>query len=789
MGRLSKYGSTDSLEAGLASRLATQERIGHGLVEETIALRIAGMTCASCVGRVERALNAVPGVTAASVNLATERAAIRGSGSGLERALTQAVLDAGYEAEPIEDGADARDRERTEREAALSSLWRSVLLAGAAAIPLMIVEMGAHLFPEFHHFLAARLGSEPIAIASFLLASIVQFGPGLRFYTKGWPALMRGAPDMNALVMLGTSAAYGYSVVASFAPTLLPEGLDHTYFEAGAVIVTLILLGRWFEAKAKGRTSVAIQRLLTLQAKTARVVRAGVESEIEIAELRLDDVIAVRPGERLAVDGEVIDGASYVDEAMITGEPTPKYTTVGSSVIGGTVNGTGAFRFRATKLGADTLLAQIVRVVETAQASKLPIQALVDRVTHWFVPLVILLAIVTFLAWLIFAPAPALALALVNAVSVLIIACPCAMGLATPTSIMVGTGRAAELGILFRKGEALQTLKEVTVVALDKTGTITKGHPELTDLVVIPGQSEDPTLRLIASVESRSEHPIAQAIVGGATHRGLILSPPVDFAAEPGFGVTGIVDGHPLAVGAARLMSRLGVSIAPFAAQAERLANDGKTPLYAAIDGRLAAIVAVADPIKDTTPAAIAALRDVGMRVVMITGDDRRTALAIARQLGIEEVEAEVLPIDKAAVIARLQADGGTRVAFVGDGINDAPALARADIGIAIGTGTDIAIESADVVLMSGDLRNVPTAIALSRATIANIHENLAWAFGYNFLLIPVAAGALYPAFGILMSPVFSGFAMAISSVSVVTNALRLRRFAPAQTAKSGSGK
>ncbi len=756
-------------------------------VAATIALRITGMICASCVGRVERALGVVPGVVSASVNLATERASIRGAGAGLTHALTQAVAAAGYAAELVDDGAEARDRERAERDAALARLWRSALLAAALAIPLLSIEMGGHLFPAFHHFLAARIGAEFIAMLSFLLASIVQFGPGWPFYAKGWPALLRASPDMNTLVMLGTSAAYGYSVVASFASAWLPAGLDHSYFEAGAVIVTLILLGRWIEAKAKSRTSDAIKRLLTLQAKTARVVRAGVEQEIAIAQLILDDVIAVRPGERLAVDGEVIDGASYVDEAMVTGEPVPAHKTVGSPVIGGTINGTGAFRFRATRLGADTLLAQIVRSVETAQASKLPIQALVDRVTFWFVPLVILLAIATFLAWMIFAPSPAFALALVNAVSVLIIACPCAMGLATPTSIMVGTGRAAELGILFRKGEALQTLEDVTVVAFDKTGTLTKGHPELTDIAVLPGHAQDDVLRLMASVESRSEHPIAQAIVDGAAQRGLILSPPVDFETAPGLGVTGVVDDRRLAVGAARLMERIGVSVAPFAAQAENLANDGKTPLYAAVDGRLAAIVAVADPIKESSPAAIAALREAGMRVVMITGDDRRTAVAIARQLGIDEVEAEVLPIDKAAAIARLQADGPAKVAFVGDGINDAPALARADIGIAIGTGTDIAIESADIVLMSGDLRRLPTAIALSRATIANVRQNLAWAFGYNLLLIPVAAGVLYPAFGILMSPLFSGFAMALSSVSVVTNALRLRRFAPARALPSGS--
>ncbi len=772
-----------SLKPGVTNLMPVAEairRVGYEPLEETVDLKITGMTCASCVGRVEKALRASPGVLDASVNLATERASVRVlGGSGMTGTLIAAIERTGYEAEPARSGAEQTDRERAAREAELASLRRSVILAAIATVPLLVFEMGAHLFEDVHHFLAGSIGDGTVRILSFLLATFVQFGPGLRFYVKGWPALLRGAPDMNSLVMLGTTAAYGYSVVSTFAPGLLPEGTDYTYYEAGAVIVTLILLGRWFEARAKGRTSEAIRRLLTLQAKTARVIREGQEVEVGIDAVRPGDFVVVRPGDKVPVDGEVVEGASYVDESMITGEPVPAQKGVGASVVGGTINKTGAFRFRATKVGADTLLAQIVRTVEEAQGSKLPIQALVDRVTAWFVPAVMAAAALTFLVWLVFGPEPALTFALVNAVAVLIIACPCAMGLATPTSIMVGTGKAAEMGVLFRRGEALQALRDANVIALDKTGTLTKGRPELTDITAAPGFDEPDVLRLVAAVETRSEHPVAEAIVAEARRRGLELPAPASFEAEPGFGVKAEVEGRRVDVGADRLMRQLGLDVSAFSDASSRLADEGKTPLYAAVDGRLAAVIAVADPIKETTPAAVNALHGLGLKVVMITGDNRRTADAIAKRLGIDEVVAEVLPTDKADVVKRLQAGASVRVAFVGDGINDAPALAQADVGLAIGTGTDIAIESADVVLMSGDLRNVPNAIALSAATIRNIQQNLFWAFGYNVVLIPVAAGALYPVFGILMSPIFAGLAMAFSSVSVLTNALRLRGFAP----------
>ncbi|HEY8382872.1 MAG TPA: heavy metal translocating P-type ATPase [Microvirga sp.] len=766
-------GATDAFKLAEAIR-----DTGYEPAEETVELTISGMTCASCVGRVERALAAVPGVLAASVNLATQRATVRTLG-GLTPALIEAVQETGYEAATVQAGGVQTDRERAAREAELASLQRSIILAALGTAPLLVFEMGAHWSTTIHDALHSTVGMDNVRLLSFLIATAVLFGPGLRFHAKGWPALWRRAPDMNSLVSLGTAAAYGYSVVATFAPGLLPQGTAYTYYEAGAVIVTLILLGRWFEARAKGQTSEAIRRLMTLQAKTARVVRDGEEVEVGIETVRVGDVVAVRPGDRVPVDGEVVEGSSFVDEAMITGEPIPVQKSAGAAVVGGTINGTGAFRFRATKVGSDTLLAQIVRTVEAAQGSKLPIQAVVDRVTMWFVPAVIALALLTFAAWLILGPSPALSYALINAVAVLIIACPCAMGLATPTSIMVGTGKAAELGILFRRGEALQALRDATVIAVDKTGTLTKGRPELTDIAVAEGFEENEVLRLVASVETRSEHPVAEAIVAEAHRRGLAPGEPASFEASPGFGVSAIVEGHRIAVGADRMMAQLGLGVAVFADAAARLGDAGKTPLYAAVDGRLAAVIAVADPIKETSPAAIRALQGLGAKVVMITGDNRRTAEAIARTLGIDEVVAEVLPTDKAEAVKRLQAGGAARVAFVGDGINDAPALAQADVGLAIGTGTDIAIESADVVLMGGDLRGVTNAIALSQATLRNIRQNLVWAFGYNVVLIPVAAGLLYPVAGVLLSPIFAGLAMALSSVSVLTNALRLRAFKP----------
>ena len=755
---------------------------------EVVNLAVDGMTCASCVGRVERALMAVPGVIDASVNLAAGTATVRvPAGAAAPAELIAAIERVGYEGRIAEGSSEERAERQAARDRETDHLRRQVTLAGALTLPIIVLDMGSHLVPPFHHWLLGLMSQQTIYLVLFALASIVQFGPGGQFYAKGWPALRRLAPDMNSLVMIGTTAAWGYSVVATFVPGVLPAGAVNVYFEAAAVIVTLILLGRWLEALARGRTSAAITGLLKLQAKTARVLRDGEERDVAIEEVVVGDTVRVRPGEKIPVDGDVLEGSSYVDEAMITGEPVPVEKGEGAEVIGGTINKTGSFTYRATKVGADTLLAQIVRMVEDAQGDKLPIQALVDRVTLWFVPAVMAAAALTFLVWIAFGPEPALTFAVINAVAVLIIACPCAMGLATPTSIMVGTGKAAELGILFRRGEALQTLRDAQAIALDKTGTLTRGRPELTDLAVAEGFERDEVLGLIGAVETASEHPIAEAIVAAARAVRPSLPQARDFEARPGFGVTASVDGRRVAAGADRLMREMGLDVAPFAATAERLGGEGKTPLYAAVDGRLAAILAVADPIKETTPAAIQALHEQGLKVVMITGDNRRTARAIADRLGIDEIVAEVLPGGKVEAIKALQA-GGTRVAYVGDGINDAPALAQADVGIALGTGTDIAIEAAEVVLMSGDLRGVVSALALSRATMANIRQNLVWAFAYNTALIPVAAGLLYPAFGILLSPVFAALAMALSSVSVLGNALRLRRFVPPLAAQRDEG-
>ncbi|NSY58238.1 heavy metal translocating P-type ATPase [Agrobacterium tumefaciens] len=751
---------------------------GYSVDEKTIELDIEGMTCASCVGRVEKALKAVSGVSDASVNLATERATVRVAGNAVSAArLAEAISQAGYKAnEIVADKAKGDEPDR--REAELRGLKISLATSVALTLPVFILEMGSHLVPAIHDFVMETVGMRESWYLQFALTTLVLFGPGLRFFKKGIPALLRVAPDMNSLVVLGTAAAWGFSVVATFVPEILPRGTANVYYEAAAVIVTLILLGRFLEARAKGRTSEAIKRLVGLQAKSARVMRNGETIDVPLQDVATGDVIVVRPGEKVPVDGLVLDGSSYVDESMITGEPVPVTKTAGSEVVGGTVNRNGSFTFRATKVGADTLIAQIIRMVEEAQADKLPIQALVDKVTNWFVPAVMLAALATFIVWFILGPDPALTFALVNAVAVLIIACPCAMGLATPTSIMVGTGRAAEMGVLFRRGDALQTLRDADVIAVDKTGTLTLGKPTLVHFTTTEGFDQDEVLRLVASLESRSEHPIAEAIVEAAKHGGLTLADAAGFEATPGFGVAATVDGRKVEAGADRFMVKLGYDIAKFADDADRLGREGQSPLYAAVDGRLAAIIAVADPIKPTTPEAIAALHALGLKVTMITGDNRRTAEAIARRLGIDEVVAEVLPDGKVEAVKRLAADG-RRVAFVGDGINDAPALAAADVGLAIGTGTDVAIESADVVLMSGDLRGVANAIALSKATIRNIRQNLFWAFAYNAALVPVAAGILYPANGVLLSPVLAAGAMALSSVFVLTNALRLKSFRP----------
>ena len=767
------------------------ERAGFGVVlvdpiDSSIELSIEGMTCASCVGRVEKALKKVQGVQQANVNLATEQAWIQADSSVQADDLIKAVNRAGFDAKLLthnksaQNKTDLSDKKASEQQ----QLMRDLIIAAALALPVFILEMGSHLIPAFHMWVMNTIGQQQSWLLQFVLTTLVLIFPGRRFYQKGIPALLRLAPDMNSLVAVGTFAAYSYSVVATFIPQVLPVGTVHVYFEAAAVIVGLILLGRYFEAKAKGRTSQAIQHLVGIQAKTARVHLDGQVQEVAVAEVVAGSKVEIRPGERVPVDGEVIDGQSYIDESMITGEPVPVMKNTGSTVVGGTVNQNGTLTIRATAIGEDSVLAQIIRMVEQAQGSKLPIQALVDKVTMWFVPVVMLMAVITFLVWFLMGPEPALTFALVNAVAVLIIACPCAMGLATPTSIMVGTGRGAEIGVLFRKGEALQLLQEVKVVAVDKTGTLTEGKPTLTDFHVLDGFDREHVLSVVASVEAKSEHPIAMAIVQAAEQQNLSLLVVTEFDSITGSGIKGKVGQQWIHIGADRYMQQLGLNVDVFDSSvdgssnnlAAQLGQDGKTPIYVAIDQQLAAIIAVADPIKETTYAAIEALHQLGLKVAMITGDNKHTAQAIAKRLNIDEVVAEVLPQGKVDSVRQLQAQYG-RLAFVGDGINDAPALAQADVGLAVGTGTDIAIEAADVVLMSGSLKGVANAIALSKATIRNIRQNLFWAFIYNIALIPIAAGVLYPKFGILLSPMFAAGAMALSSIFVLTNALRLKYF------------
>ncbi len=757
------------------------EKIGYDVAIQTLEFSIDGMTCASCVSHVEKGLLTVMGVTAVTVNLATQRASVTGVSPLATELLIQAVDKKGYTAKLINNAESANDELAARQQQEFAHIKKRLCLASIFAIPLFLLEMGGHFIPAVHHWVATNIGTQNSWYLQFVLASLILFIPGLPFLKVGFRNLKNLSPDMNSLVAVGTSSAYLYSVVATFFPHLLPQGSVNVYYEAAGVIVALILLGRFFESKAKGNTSSAIKHLIGLQAKTATVLIDGQPVEKDIADIVVGDILEAKPGERIALDGMVISGESYVDEAMISGEPVPVKKNTDAKVIGGTVNQTGILSYRVTQIGADTVLANIIRMVEQAQTAKLPIQALVDKITAVFVPIVMGLALLTFIVWMIFGPSPALSFALVNAVAVLIIACPCAMGLATPTSIMVGTGRAAQLGILFRKGEALQSLKEAKVVAVDKTGTLTTGKPSLTDFNVNTKSplAKNDILALIAAVENKSEHPIARAIVIAAQEQNLTLDTVEEFESVTGYGVRATVAGHLVQIGADRYMSQqLHLDIAVFAEQAKQLGQEGKTPIYVAIDGQLTAMIAVADAIKPSTPAAIKALHQLGIKVAMITGDNQHTAQAIAKQLGIDEVIAEVLPEGKVDAVSKLQKQYG-QVAYVGDGINDAPALAHANVGIAIGTGTDIAIEAADVVLMSGELTGVPTALALSQATLRNIKENLFWAFAYNAALIPVAAGVLYPFNQTLLSPVFAASAMALSSVFVLFNALRLRGFKP----------
>jgi Cu+-exporting ATPase len=763
-------------EAGSPEKLVEAVReAGYGVPAETLTLRIQGMTCASCVARVERALQEVPGALKAEVNFAAETAQIEYvPGVASPQGFVQAVRDAGYEAiiSEEEEGLDALERQRLEHAAQLQKLRLKIAVGALISIPVFF---GSYpkLFPWVPEFLQNFY-------VLWALTTPVQFWVGWQFYRGAWAALKHRAADMNTLIAVGTSAAYAYSVLLILFPGFFEaQGIAReVYFDTSTIIITLILVGRYLEAVAKGRTSEAIRKLMGLQAKTARVLHDGREIDVPVEEVDVGDVVVVRPGEKVPVDGVVLEGYSSVDESMITGESIPVEKNPGDEVIGATINKTGTFKFKATKVGKDTLLSQIIKLVEEAQGSKAPIQRLVDKVTGVFVPAVIVIALGTFVVWYFFGPHPALTYALLNFVSVLIIACPCALGLATPTSIMVGMGKGAENGILIRSSEALETAHKMQAVILDKTGTLTRGEPRLTDVLAGGGFSEEELLWLAASAERASEHPLGEAIVQGAKDRGLLPAEPEAFEAIPGHGIKATLDGRKVLLGNLKLMEREGIDVSAPKEPAERLSDEGKTPMYVAVDGRPAGLIAVADTLKEGSKEAVEALHRLGLQVVMITGDNRRTAEAIARQVNIDRVLSEVLPQDKAREVKRLQ-DEGLVVAMVGDGINDAPALAQADVGIALGTGTDVAMEAADITLISGDIRGVVTAIALSKATMRNIKQNLFWAFAYNTSLIPVAAGVLFPFMGMLLNPILAAAAMATSSVSVVSNALRLRRFRP----------
>ena len=747
----------------------------------TTQLNIQGMYCASCVVTIEAALKQTRGVLAATVNLATQQAHIVYQPGLVDRAgLTTAVKNAGYEvrgeAAPTETAIDRAEQDRAREYA---TLIRKFWFAAIISLPVIVFSY-PQFFPVLRDWLAT--GSDARRVVWALLGVLtlpVLAWSGSHYFTGMWQSLKHRQANMHTLIAIGISAAWLYSGVAVAFPQIFPSmSLAEVFYDVTAVVVALVNLGLALELRARGRTSEAIKKLIGLQAKTARVVRDGVEQDIPFEEVLVGDIVVVRPGEKVPVDGVVVEGNSSIDESMITGESIPVEKHAGDEVIGATMNQTGSFRFRATKVGKDTALAQIIRLVQDAQGSKAPIQRVVDQVSHYFVPTVMILAVAAAVIWFVFGPQPAFIYALIVFVTTLIIACPCALGLATPTSLTVGIGKGAEQGILIRSGDALQTTMRLQTVVLDKTGTVTKGKPELTNVVADNGFDEDDILRAAAAVERSSEHPLATAIVDGAKARQLSLPDVTNFKAIPGHGVEADVEGRRVLLGNGKLMEREQVALGRLVAEAQRLADDGKTPMYIAIDGRAAGIVAAADTVKEESVAAIAALKQLGLEVVMLTGDNQRTSEAIARQVGVDRVIAEVLPQDKAHEVQRLQLEG-KKVGMVGDGINDAPALTQADVGLAIGTGTDVAIEAADITLISGSLKGVVTAIEISKATMRNVRQNLFGAFIYNALGIPIAMGLLYPFIGLLLSPLIAAAAMAASSVTVVTNANRLRSWHP----------
>ncbi|KAB2930803.1 MAG: cadmium-translocating P-type ATPase [Candidatus Contendobacter sp.] len=733
-------------------------------------LAITGMSCAGCVAAVEAALRSAPGVAEARVNFADRTAQVTGNVSAAT--LIHAVRAAGYDAAELRDEASAEAEREVAEQAHYRRLIRNAVVAGALAAPLMVGEMAGWL-PAL-----ATPAGQTFWIAAGLLTLVAMVYSGGHFFTGAWRQFRHHNANMDTLIALGTGAAWFYSMLVALFPASVPSLAQHAYFEAAVTIIALVNLGSALESRARGKISAAIRRLLGLQPKTARIIEGDQERDVPITTLGVGALIRVRPGEKVPVDGELIAGQSTVDEAMLTGEPLPVSKRVGDPVTGGTVNQGGSFVFRATRVGADTVLAHIIASVRQAQNSKPPIGRLADRVAAIFVPSVLIVAVLTALAWFNFGPEPRAGFMLVTTLTVLIIACPCALGLATPISIMVGVGKAAEYGILIRDGAALQRAGQLTVIVLDKTGTVTTGQPTVTAVVTAPGFEESEVFRLAAGLEAGSEHPLAQAILNAARARGLAIPAVEQFAAIAGQGASGAVDGRALLAGNRRLLEERGIDAALLHAEAERLAAQGQTPVFVAVEGRLAGLVTVADPLKSDSAAAIARLRGLGLRLVLLTGDHAATARAIAAQVGIDTVFAEVLPTAKADVIAGLQA-GGAVVGMVGDGINDAPALARADVGLAMGTGTDIAIESAGVTLARGSLHGIADAIAISRATLGNIRQNLLGAFLYNTLGIPLAAGALYPMTGLLLDPMLAGAAMALSSFTVVSNANRLRGFRP----------
>ncbi len=732
--------------------------------------RVTGMSCASCAANVERALKHIEGVRSANVNLATSRATVMFDPRQVDAGrLVRAVRDAGYEVPDPAGGPETRGGEASRAEEEYRTLKTSVIWGGSLALVVFLGSM-RHWFP----WVPGLLQNSYVLWA---LATPVQFVLGRRFYKGAWGALRHRSADMNTLVAVGTTAAYVFSAAATAVPSLLRSAAvePQVYFDTSAVIIVLVLFGRMLEARAKGRTSDAIRKLMGLCPRTARILDAAGEREVPVEEVRVGDVLVVRPGEQIPVDGTVLEGRSSIDESMITGESLPVDKGPGDSVVGATLNKWGSFRLRAAKVGEDTALAKIIRLVQEAQGTKAPIQRLADVIAGYFVPVVIGVAVLTFVVWSVFGPPGKPVFALLNFVAVLIIACPCALGLATPTAIMVGTGKGAERGILIKSGESLETVHRVDTVVFDKTGTLTTGRPETTDIVPAAGTAADRLLFFAASAEMGSEHPLGQAVVRGARARGIGVEHPGDFRALEGLGVEAAVKGARVIVGSRKLVEKTGIDASPLVARAESLAGEGKTTAFVGVDGRLAGLIALADTLKPSARPAVEKLRGMGLAVIMLTGDNRRTAAAVAAEAGIDDVIPEVLPGDKAEVVRKLQA-AGKRVAMVGDGINDAPALAQADVGMALGTGTDVAMASADITLISGDLGAVVSAFELSRRTIRTIKQNLFWAFVYNVVGIPVAAGVLYPVFGLLLNPMIASAAMAMSSVSVVSNSLRLRR-------------